>query len=108
MVSSQKFLYRKVNGVKIVPVRPLCCTACKSPKPFIAQVVFAISGQAFSMSLKVKTSLFLLKASSDNFTSCLTILAQGSGRSFRLLMVLSRERYRPALESHQQTLRQLK
>ena len=83
----------KLNVI-VVPVRPLCCTACKSPKPFIAPGVLAISEQAFSMSLKVKIScsLFLLKASSDNFASYLTIFAQGSGRSFRLLMVLSRER----------------
>ena len=83
----------KLNVI-VVPVRLLCCTAFKGPKPFIAPGVSAISRKSLfyiRMSLKVKTSLFLLKASSDNFESCPTILAQDSDRTFRLLMVLSRE-----------------
>ena len=54
----------------------------------MASGVAAISGQAAVISSRVKISLLLLRASSDNLESCSIILLQGSGRSVRLVILL--------------------
>ena len=93
----------KLNVI-VVPVRSYCWTACNSPKPLIAPGMAAISQQACFISSSVKISLLSLRASRDNFESCFTTVAQGSGRLVRSVIVLSREW--PA--RYQQIVRQIK
>ena len=63
----------KLNVI-VLPVRPKCCTACKSPKPFIASGVAAILGHVAFISSTLKNSLLSLRASNDNFESSLIVL----------------------------------